>query len=149
MIKLTTLNDLERNVRTAITLFGSDHVHTLQTQADLARALLLSKKFAEAKSVCETNLSNWKMNAPNRWSRFHVEGILGAVLLAEGDLEQAEKLLLSAQHNLEDKQNMIPSHRSYVIPEALQRLVELYQQLEQPTKSATWQQRLDDLHQAK
>jgi hypothetical protein len=69
--------------------------------------------------------------------------MLGAVLLGQNKLAEAEPLLVKGYEGMKDRKAAIPPQAEVRISEALERLVELYSALERPDNVIHWLAELD------
>jgi hypothetical protein len=69
--------------------------------------------------------------------------MLGGVLLGKGKLAEAEPLLLEGYRGMKAREAAIPPQGTMRIPEALERLVQLYEATGNETEAATWRAELE------
>lgn len=73
--------------------FGRHEPKSAQLLADLGGLLFLQEKYTEAESVVRECLDVQQEKEPDTWSTFHTQCLLGAILMRQGDYEQADPLL--------------------------------------------------------
>lgn len=79
---------------------------------------------------------------PDRWSTFNTRSMLGGVLLRQQKYSEAESLLLTAYEGLKQREESIPNMGGgeLRIPEALDRLIELYTATNKPDEGQKYQE---------
>jgi len=75
----------------------------------------------------ETIALGQKVN-PDLWINFQARSILGEVLLKKGNLTEAELHLVAGHEGLQARSNSLNSRNQQIIPEAIDRLLNLYSQ---------------------
>jgi serine/threonine protein kinase len=76
---------------------------------------------------------------PDAWTTFHTMSLLGAALLGQKKYAEAEPLLLQGFEGLKQRAKSIPPQAKVRLPEALDRLIELYTATNQPAEAKRWQ----------
>jgi hypothetical protein len=69
--------------------------------------------------------------------------LLGGALLGQKKYAEAEPLLLSGYEGMKARGSTIPAQANTRIPEALERLVQLYEALDKPDETAKWRAELE------
>ncbi len=70
--------------------------------------------------------------------------MLGAALLGQKKLAEAEPLLLAGYRGMKEREASIPQEAKVLrIPEALERLVQLYEAKGDATEAAAWRSKLE------
>jgi tetratricopeptide (TPR) repeat protein len=152
---LTSLNDqpaiesLQRNelVRLRGKLPADDPV-VANLLAQTALSLLAQLKFIEAEPPLRECLAIREKKLPDSWLTFNSRSQLGGSLLGQKKYAAAEPLLLSGYEGMKRREQSIPTVGKARIPEALHRLVQLYEATGQPEKAAEWNKKLAEFDQA-
>jgi hypothetical protein len=84
------------------------------------------------------SLLDRQKNAPDAWFTFNAQSVLGGCLLAEGKYGEAEPLLVAGYEGTNQRAAAIPSTSRIRIPEALERLVQLYTAWDKRDEAAKW-----------
>ena len=114
-------------------------------QGDLALdafALLVLGKFAEAEPLARECLELRQIIIPDDWRTFNARSMLGGCLLGQKKYAEAEPLLLSGYEGLKQREDKIPPAGSIRPQQALQRLVQLYDETGRPELAARWSNEL-------
>ncbi len=106
----------------------------------LARLRLTQRKYAEAESELHEAMNGTGNQNTQIWDTFDRQSLLGASLLGQGKYADAEPLLLSGYEGLQKQSPAISVDAN--LPEAGQRLVQLYTAWEKPDKADEWRRRL-------
>jgi tetratricopeptide (TPR) repeat protein len=117
-----------------------------QLAAQLAlsgQALLTVKAWDEAWPLVREALTIREAKAPDDWTTSNTRSLLGEVLLGQHKLTEAEPLLLDGYRGIMQREAAIPASAKVRIPEALQRLVRLYEAKSDETEAAAWRSRLE------
>jgi hypothetical protein len=110
----------------------------------LGRNLLRQKKYTEAEPLLRDCLGFRMKHQPEAWTTFNTQSLLGESLLGQKKYAEAEPLLREGYEGMKQREKQIPpvpAARSR-IPEALQRLVELYEARGQQEQAEQWRQKL-------
>jgi tetratricopeptide (TPR) repeat protein len=111
--------------------------------ASFGRLLLEVKAWDEAEPLIRESLATREAEAPDDWLTFNARAMLGGVLLGKGKLAEAEPLLLEGYRGMKAREAAIPPQGTMRIPEALERLVQLYEATGNETEAATWRAELE------
>jgi eukaryotic-like serine/threonine-protein kinase len=137
-------------LETAITQWrNSLPANSAELAANLSTAgmqLLQLQKFSEADKLLRESLKIGQENQPEAWKTFNTQSLLGAAVLSQsaqaGDdtqkadrLVEAETLLIKGFEGMQQQQAAIPADEALRLPEALDRLIELYSKLEKPNEA--------------
>jgi len=106
----------------------------------LARLRLTQRKYAEAESLLREAMNGSGNQNTQIWDTFDRQSLLGATLMAQGKYAEAEPLLLSGYEGLQKQSPAISVDAN--LPEAGQRLVQLYTAWEKPAQADEWRLRL-------
>ncbi len=110
--------------------------------AMLANARLHEGKFAEAEEPARECLTFREFQVPDDWRTFNARSMLGGSLLGQKKYAEAEPLLLSGYEGLKQREDKIPAAGSIYPRQALQRLVQLYEETGRPKLAAEWKKQL-------
>jgi len=124
-------------------LFPSDHPEVAICLDSLATTLLDRGDLAGAEPLIREALALCEKAQPDAWTTFNTKSMLGGVLLGQKKLAEAEPLLLDAYRGLKEREASIPPQGKLRIPEALQRLVKLYEAKGDAAEAAAWRSRLE------
>jgi hypothetical protein len=111
-------------------------------QAALGQSLLRRGRHAEAEPVLRECLTVREMVQPDSWLRFNTMSLLGGALLGQGKHAEAEPLLLRGYEGMKEREAAIPAVRAQRLPEAVERIVRLYEATGRPGEAAAWRARL-------
>jgi serine/threonine protein kinase len=106
----------------------------------LARLRLTQRKYTEAESLLREAMDGPGNQNAQIWDTFDRQSLLGASLMGQGKYADAEPLLLSGYEGLQKQSPAISVDAN--LPEAGQRLVQLYTAWEKPDKADEWRRRL-------
>jgi tetratricopeptide (TPR) repeat protein len=115
-----------------------------QLAGELARfgwVLLQVKAFPDAEPMLRECLAIRGKQMQDSWLTFNTQSILGGALLGQKKYAAAEPLLLKGYEGMKARAQTIPQMGGgeYRIPEALDRLIELYTALNKPDEAKKWQ----------
>jgi eukaryotic-like serine/threonine-protein kinase len=107
--------------------------------------MLYAKKFAEAEPLAREALAIHERLHPNDWFRFSNQSVVGACLLGQKKYAQAEPFLAAGYQGMKQRyDDFIAGYKSRDLKLALSRLIQLYEETDQPAKAAEWKQELAD-----
>jgi serine/threonine protein kinase len=116
----------------------------IATISEVGRALLQQRDFDGAESFLRLYLDLAAKKLPDGWSRASAVSALGTCLLGQKKYAEAESLLLKGYAGLwENKEKTPVAFRQARLTEALEPLVQLYEELDQPKEAAKWRKELD------
>jgi hypothetical protein len=75
---------------------------------------------------------------PNAWTTFNTQSLLGAALVGQKKYAEAEPLLLNGYEGMKQRAKTIPPPGKAWLPEAAQRLVQLYEAMAKKDEAARW-----------
>ena len=82
---------------------------------------------------------------PDVWSTFNTKSMLGGALLGQKRYAEAEPLLLAGYRGMQERAaKVIEENGSVRIPQALERLVKLYEAKGDATEAAAWRAKLEE-----
>lgn len=111
----------------------------------LAGLTLLKKGFpSEAEPILRECLQLRRQGIPTDWRVFGTQSLLGASLLGQHRLQEAEHELLVGCNGLVACEPSIPAEGKIRLTEAVECLVQLYAGLNKPAEMAIWKSRLED-----
>jgi tetratricopeptide (TPR) repeat protein len=106
--------------------------------AKLGKTLVLAKRFVEAEPLLRESLAICAKTQPDVWTTFDTQSQLGGALLGQKKHAEAEPLLLKGYEGMKAREKTIPPAVIVRIPEALDRLVELYTATNKPDEVKKW-----------
>ena len=106
--------------------------------AMFGRSLLEAKAFTEAEPLLRECLAIREKTAPDAWTTFNTQSMLGGALLGQKKYADAEPLLLKGYEGMKQREKAIPKEGAIRIPEALDRLIELYTATNKPDEVTKW-----------
>jgi tetratricopeptide (TPR) repeat protein len=132
---------LEQSLQKHKGKLGAVHPQTLGTMANLGLVLLKQKKWADAEPVLRDCVAIREKQIPDRWPTFNAQSMLGGALLGQKKYAEAEPLLVKGFEGMKIREKAIPkkSGGELRIPEALDRLIELYSATNRPDEAKKWQ----------
>ncbi len=80
--------------------------------------------------------------APDSWNTFNTKSMLGGALLGQKKYADAEPLLLKGYQGMKEREKTIPPQGEDRLPEAVERLVQLYEELAKNDEAAKWRTEL-------
>jgi hypothetical protein len=80
---------------------------------------------------------------PEAWTTFNTQSLLGGALLGQQKYAEAEPLLRAGYQGLKQREQAILPQWLVRIPEAIQRLVQLYEATDQKDEAANWRKELE------
>jgi hypothetical protein len=105
--------------------------------------LLEQKKWTEAESLLRECLAIREKAQPDVWSTFNTKSVLGGALLGQKKYADAEPLLMGGYEGMKQREKTIPEPAETRLPEALERLVQLYEAMDKKDEAAKWRKELD------
>jgi serine/threonine protein kinase len=119
-----------------------------QLAAELARysqMLLQAKAFPDAEPLLRDLLAMRLKHIPDSWLTFNAQSMLGGALLGQKKYAEAEPLLVKGYEEMKTREKTIPKTGGgeLRIPEALDRLIELYTAINKPDEAKKWQAERD------
>ena len=109
--------------------------------AQTGLVLLELKKWAEAEPIIHEALAIREKTHPDAWATFNTQSMLGGALLGQKNYAEAEPLLVKGYEGMKTREKTIPQHGGgeLRLPEALDRLMELYTAINKPDEAKKWQ----------
>jgi tetratricopeptide (TPR) repeat protein len=125
---------------------GPDHPRVLRLSACLAFCLLDVGRFADAELMLRESLAQRVRLQPDNWFRFNIESQLGGALLGQKKYSEAEILLVTGYEGMKSREEQIPAAQwPKRLPEALDRLIKLYEETNRPDEAAKYKTERDKL----
>jgi tetratricopeptide (TPR) repeat protein/predicted Ser/Thr protein kinase len=125
-------------------VLGPQHPDTVGTLATVGFVRLELKKYAEAEPAIRESLAADEKAAPDSWSRFNDQILLGACLAGQGKYADAEPLLLAGYNGLIERQGKVPKLSRFYLEAAGGWVVQLYRDWGKPEKAAEWTRKLEN-----
>jgi eukaryotic-like serine/threonine-protein kinase len=97
-----------------------------QQLATFGMILLQAKAFTEAEPLLRESLAIREVKEPDDWRTFNTKSMLGGALLGQEKHAEAEPLLIKGYEGMKQREKSIPKEGTTRIPEAIDRLIELY-----------------------
>ena len=110
----------------------------LNTTEQLAIHYLHRRRPADAEPVLRECLALREKTQPVVWSTFNTQSMLGEALLGQKKYVDAEPLLLKGYEGMKQREKSIPPQAATRLPEALDRLIELYMATNKPDEVKKW-----------
>jgi serine/threonine protein kinase/tetratricopeptide (TPR) repeat protein len=107
--------------------------------AQLGWGLLEQKNWAEAEPLLRECLTLRAKTHPDVWNTFNTMSLLGGALLGQKKYAEAEPLLLQGYEGMKQREKTIPPAAQLRLPEAIDRLIELYMATNRPEEAKQWQ----------
>lgn len=115
----------------------------------LATPLLDLSAWDEAEPLLREALAIRQASASDAWTTFNTTSLLGAALLGQCRFSEAESMLLAGYDGMKQREGTIPPRAATRLPEALRRIVQLYESWDQAEpgqgydeESAEWKTQL-------
>lgn len=106
--------------------------------SSLATAALKLNDFAKAEQIAREAFAIRRQKEPESWTTFNTQSLLGGALLGQKKYAEAEPLLLKGYEGMKQREKSIPRAGMTRIPEALDRLIELYTATNKPEEVKKW-----------
>ena len=106
--------------------------------AQFGASLLQAHAFTDAEPLLRECLTIREKKQPDAWTTFNTMSLLGGALLAQKKYADAEPLLLKGYAGMKQREKTIPKGGENRIPEALDRLIELYTATNKPDEAKKW-----------
>jgi tetratricopeptide (TPR) repeat protein len=115
-----------------------DSPQLAQQLAQYSLTLLEIKGFTEAEPLLRKCLAIRVKAQPDAWTTFNTQSMLGGALLGQQRYAEAEPLLLAGYEGMKAREKTIPPQGATRIPDALDRLIELYTVTNKPDEAMKW-----------
>ena len=110
--------------------------------------LLERKKWTEAEPLLRECLAIRAKTQPDVWLTFNTQSMLGGALLGQKKHADAEPLLLAGYEGMKQREKTIPPQGGMRIPQAIERLVQLYEATGNADEAAKWRKELETIQAA-
>ncbi len=110
--------------------------------AQIGLALLQAEQWAEAEPFLRESLAIREQGGPDLWTTFNTQSMLGGALLGQKKYADAEPLLLKGYQGMKEREKTIPAVGKDRLPEAVERLLQLYEALAKEDEAAKWRTEL-------
>jgi serine/threonine protein kinase/Tfp pilus assembly protein PilF len=141
------LRTIEAVYRDALGNARKQHGHSSRESSNhlamLGQNLLQQKKYSDAKPILRECLAIRSEMLPDDWRTFNTKSMLGGCLLGQKRFAEAEPLLLAGFEGMMQREAKIPKDGKVRIIETLERLVNLYGQMEKKDDATKWRKRLE------
>jgi tetratricopeptide (TPR) repeat protein len=123
---------------------GTNSLPHADELAAFGRTLLKHRKWADAESILRDELAVREKKDADGWATFYCQSQLGAALSGRKRHADAEPLLRAGYEGLKQRAATIPKEvRTLHLTEALERLVQLYEETNKPDEAAKWREALE------
>jgi len=99
---------------------------------------LRSNQFITAEVMLRECLATREKQEPDDWRTFNTHSLLGGALIGQKKYAEAEPLLLKGYEGMQTRQKSIPQQGATRIPEAIDRLIQLYTETNKPDEVKKW-----------
>jgi TolA-binding protein len=107
---------------------------------NLARAYIADRP-ALAESLLREALAARERKYPDDWSTFEAQSLLGGSLLGQEKFADAEPFLVRGYEGLKSRAARIPAPSRKALPEALERVIRLYEAWGKSARAEEWRKR--------
>jgi tetratricopeptide (TPR) repeat protein len=129
---------LERLLADARKSLPKDSPQLAAMLAHYGSMLLQAKAFDEAEPLLRECLAIREAAEPDAWTTFDARSLLGGALLGQRRHAEAEPLLHQGYEGMKIREKAIPPRGATRVPEALDRLIELYAATNQSEEVSKW-----------
>jgi hypothetical protein len=105
--------------------------------------LLQARAYVDAEPVLRECMAIREKTQPDVWSTFNTNSQLGGSLLGQEKYADAEPLLIAGYEGMKQRITTIPPQGNDRLPEALGRLIQLYEATDRPDEAAKWRKERD------
>mgnify|MGYP001441879792 CR=1 FL=1 len=109
----------------------------------LGKSLLEMKAWNAAEPLVREALTILENTRPDDWQTFYIKSVMGATLLGQNKLAQAEPLLLDGCEGMVLREASIPQQAGTRMTEAIERLVRHFEAEGNAQRAAEWRAKLD------
>ncbi len=106
--------------------------------AQIGWGLLEQKRWAEAEPLLRESLTIRAKTQPDAWNTFSTQAMFGGALLGQKKYADAEPHLRKGYAGMKQREKLIPSVAKKILPEAIDRLIELYTVTNRPDEVKQW-----------
>jgi serine/threonine protein kinase/tetratricopeptide (TPR) repeat protein len=122
---------------------SADSPALANTLSQVSLGLLELNEWSQAEPLLRECLAIREKREPDEWRTFCSKSMLGGALLGQKNYSEAELLLVTGYEGMKKREKSIPPFAGARIPEALKRLVRLYQATDRSDEAAKWQKELE------
>ncbi|HQR05504.1 MAG TPA: tetratricopeptide repeat protein [Gemmatales bacterium] len=130
---------MEQTVKRRTAKLGATHPDTLSSLANLGVILLRQKKGIEAEGIFREHLALRLKTNPSDWTTFDAYSLLGDSLLTQKKYAEAESNLLKSYQGLKEQINSIPKRYIIRVSDTLDRMIQLYSEIDKADEVKKWQ----------
>jgi hypothetical protein len=130
---------LQERLTEARKTLPSDDPNLAALLAQIGRTCLEQEQWAEAEPFLRECLAIREKVQPDAWTTFNTYSSLGESLLGQKKYAEAEPLLLKGYDGMKARESTIPPIANYRLPEAFERLIDLYTAMNKPDDVKKWQ----------
>jgi eukaryotic-like serine/threonine-protein kinase len=134
----------KEQLATARSSVPADSLQLAALLAQTGQSLLTAKAWTDAEAVLRECLTIREKKDPDAWTTFNARSMLGEALVGQKKYAEAEPLLQTAYEGLNQRRAKIPAEVSHRLPEAAQRLVQLYDAWGKKDKAEVWRKNLEE-----
>ncbi len=113
--------------------------------AQVSLELVKCEQYDVAEEMLRECLLIREKKEPDVWSTFSIQSLLGSAMLGQKKYTEAEPLLLKGYESMKAREKTIPPQGKARIPEALDRIIQLYTETNKPEEVKKWQAEKDTL----
>jgi hypothetical protein len=117
----------------------SDSPELARVLANIGWGLLEQKKWDEAEPLLRECWTIRAKTQPEAWNTFYTQSLLGGALSGQKKYQDAEPLLLKGYEGMNQREKTIPPFSKKILPETIDRLIELYTATNRPEEAKKWQ----------
>jgi tetratricopeptide (TPR) repeat protein len=140
--KAEALPLIDERLKAARKQWPADSPQRAGALATTGLTLLRLYAWAEAEPVLRECLAIREKKLPDDWSTFNAKSMLGGAFLGQKKYAEAEPLLLQGYQGMKERAARIPPQGRVRLPEALERLVQLYEATGNQAAAAKWRAQL-------
>jgi serine/threonine protein kinase len=113
--------------------------------AQFGRILVQLEAYADAELLLRECLAIREKTQSDLWTTFNTQSMLGGALLGQKKYAEAEPLLLKGYGGMKQHEKTIPPQGEIRLPEAVERLAQLYEAIGKKDTAAKWHSELEKL----
>jgi serine/threonine protein kinase/tetratricopeptide (TPR) repeat protein len=129
---------LQEQLTEARTALPKDSPQLAGQLAQIGLLLLQQKQGTEAEPLLRESLAIRAKAQSDAWTTFNTQSLLGGALLGQKKYAEAEPLLLKGYEGMKQREKTIPPLAGTRLPEAIDRLIELYTATDRPDEVTKW-----------
>jgi len=116
-----------------------DSLEYALTLSQCGLAMLELKAWIDAEPLLRQCLAIRQAKSPDAWITFNSQSLLGGALLGQKKYADAESQLVEGFEGMKQREKSIPPTGKVRLPEALDRLIQLYTETNKPDEVKKWQ----------